>query len=218
MRRTARAARRCLRRWSAALPPHQPRTRGRRRACSAGLAPLAAAATAIAIWVVVPDRPITPVEPAPAHDLAAPAPATAGTWNRSDPEPNRGTPNQPEPGTREPEPRHPAPRTRNRRRRLAPQFARRTEARARVAAGAGSCARRGAPRRRGGTAASRRSATCAPPAARRHRRQLRRPPARSAACRLQQPRSPQTPPRQRSDRLSPARRWRRANRSLPRIR
>jgi hypothetical protein len=52
------------------------------------LAPLAAAATAVAIWIAVPDRSVIPVEPAPAHDLTAPAPET----------PNR------EPGTRAVEP------------------------------------------------------------------------------------------------------------------
>jgi hypothetical protein len=40
------------------------------------LAPLAAAATAVAIWIAVPDRPLTRVEPAPAHDLAIQAPET----------------------------------------------------------------------------------------------------------------------------------------------
>lgn len=35
------------------------------------LVPLTAAATAIAIWVAVTDRPITPVQPAPAHDVSA---------------------------------------------------------------------------------------------------------------------------------------------------
>ena len=40
------------------------------------LAPLAAAATAVAIWIVVPDRPLTQVAPAPAHDLAIQAPET----------------------------------------------------------------------------------------------------------------------------------------------
>ena len=34
------------------------------------LVPMTAAATAIAIWIVVPDRPITPVQPAPAHELS----------------------------------------------------------------------------------------------------------------------------------------------------
>jgi hypothetical protein len=38
------------------------------------LAPLAAAATAVAIWIAVPERPLTRVAPAPAHDLASPAP------------------------------------------------------------------------------------------------------------------------------------------------
>ena len=56
-------------------------------------APLAAAATAVAIWVAVPDRPITPVEPAPARASAAPEP---------------GTPNQhPAPSTQNLEPRRP---------------------------------------------------------------------------------------------------------------
>jgi hypothetical protein len=40
------------------------------------LAPLAAAATALAIWIVVPDLPLTQVAPAPAHDLAIQAPET----------------------------------------------------------------------------------------------------------------------------------------------
>ena len=52
------------------------------------LAPLTAAATAVAIWIAVPDRPITQVTPIPAHDLTIPEP---------------GTPNR-EPGTRNPEP------------------------------------------------------------------------------------------------------------------
>lgn len=34
------------------------------------LVPAAAAAMAIAIWVAVPDRPIVPVQPAPAHDMS----------------------------------------------------------------------------------------------------------------------------------------------------
>ena len=83
------------------------------------LAPLAAAATAVAIWIAVPDRPLTQVAPAPAHDLAIRAPETPnrepGTGNlgtRSSRNP--GTPNQ-ERGTRNPEPepstQHPEPRT-----------------------------------------------------------------------------------------------------------
>jgi hypothetical protein len=61
------------------------------------LAPLAAAATAVAIWIAVPDRPITQVAPAPAHDLAVVAPDA----------PQRGTV---EPGTQN---QNPAPSTQN---------------------------------------------------------------------------------------------------------
>jgi hypothetical protein len=70
------------------------------------LAPLAAAATAVAIWIAVPDRPLTQVEPAPAHDLAIPAP---GTLNR---EPGSGSL---EPGTanKERQTRNAEPRTQN---------------------------------------------------------------------------------------------------------
>jgi hypothetical protein len=81
-------------------------------------APLAAAATAVAIWVLVPDRMMTPVQPAPAHDLAVPAPAMPergisepGIAERVTPEP--GTQNQnPEPSTQNLEPKvqvQPAP-------------------------------------------------------------------------------------------------------------
>jgi hypothetical protein len=60
------------------------------------LVPLTAAATAVAIWVAVPDRAITPVQPAPAHDMSASS--EPGTPNLE-----RATPNL-EPGTRNPEP------------------------------------------------------------------------------------------------------------------
>ena len=40
------------------------------------LAPLTAVATAVAIWIVVPDRPIATLERAPAHDSAATEPGT----------------------------------------------------------------------------------------------------------------------------------------------
>ena len=65
------------------------------------LAPLAAAAAAVAIWVVVPDRPITPVEPARAHDLARAEPQIVN------PEPGTQTL---EPSTQNPSP---APSTQN---------------------------------------------------------------------------------------------------------
>jgi hypothetical protein len=52
------------------------------------LAPLAAAATAVAIWIAVPDGPNATLDPVAAHDSAASRP---------------GTPNQ-EPGVRSPEP------------------------------------------------------------------------------------------------------------------
>jgi hypothetical protein len=87
------------------------------------LAPLMAAATAVAIWIAVPDRPLTRVEPAPAHDLAIQAPETParepGTGNLESgagnaerralsAEPgtaNRGTANQnPAPSTQNVEP------------------------------------------------------------------------------------------------------------------
>ena len=55
------------------------------------LVPLTAAATAVAIWIAVPDRQIATFEPAPAHDSAAINPGT--------PNPEPGTPN-PEPGAR----------------------------------------------------------------------------------------------------------------------
>ena len=65
------------------------------------LAPLAAAATAVAIWVAVPDRPALRVEPATAHDAAGPMPGTVN----------------PEPAIRNPEPvtpgRTPAPGAQN---------------------------------------------------------------------------------------------------------
>jgi len=74
-------------------------------------APLAAAVTAVAIWVVVPDRLMTPVQPAPAHDLVAPAPgmpergtSEPGTAVRANPEPGTQTQN-PEPSTQNLEPR-----------------------------------------------------------------------------------------------------------------
>ena len=70
-------------------------------------APLAAAATAVAIWVVVPDRTMTPVQPAPAHDLAAPAPAMP---ERGTSEPGTAERVTPEPGTRN---QNPAPSTQN---------------------------------------------------------------------------------------------------------
>ena len=54
------------------------------------LAPLTAAATAVALWIAVSGRPITPIEPVPAHDSAAPEPGT--------PNPN------PEPSTQNLEP------------------------------------------------------------------------------------------------------------------
>jgi hypothetical protein len=78
-------------------------------------APLAAAATAVAIWVVVPDRLMTPVQPAPAHDVAAPAPHADSAVPVPVPVPERGTANvEPrtgnrEPGTRNPERSQPAP-------------------------------------------------------------------------------------------------------------
>jgi len=66
------------------------------------LAPLAAAATAVAIWIAVPDRRVAPVEPSPSPDLTIREPGTPnpelGTRNR---EP--GTPNL-EPGTQNLEP------------------------------------------------------------------------------------------------------------------
>jgi hypothetical protein len=39
------------------------------------LAPLAAAATAVAIWIAVPDRPVAQLEPAVAHDVTLPQPS-----------------------------------------------------------------------------------------------------------------------------------------------
>lgn len=53
------------------------------------LVPLTAAAMAIAIWVAVPDRPIVPVPPAPAHDMRTRGELGAAIT---------------EPGTRSPEP------------------------------------------------------------------------------------------------------------------
>lgn len=76
------------------------------------LAPLAAAATAVAIWIVVPDRPITPIAPAPAHDLSAPEPGTQDPLSG----PSRGTQNPLsalEPGTQN-QLAAPEPRTQNR--------------------------------------------------------------------------------------------------------
>lgn len=57
------------------------------------LAPLAAAATAVAIWIAVPDRPTVPVVPAPAQDFQASR--ELGTAN-------------PAPSTKNPEPRESA--------------------------------------------------------------------------------------------------------------
>jgi putative zinc finger protein len=82
------------------------------------LAPLAAAATAVAIWIAVPDRPLTQVAPAPAHDMASRAPETPNpepghrTLEPEAPSPERrtlsaepGTANRnPAPGTQNPEP------------------------------------------------------------------------------------------------------------------
>jgi hypothetical protein len=79
------------------------------------LAPLTATAAAVAIWIVVPDRPLTRIEPAPAHDLTLPAPGTpsreAGTETL---EPGLPNPERPtlsaEPGAAK---QNPAPNTRN---------------------------------------------------------------------------------------------------------
>ena|SRR5688572_8915976 len=82
------------------------------------LAPLMAAATAVAIWIAVPDRPLTQVEPAPAHDLAIQAPETPvrepgtgklesgpGNAERRALSAEPGTPNRnPAPSTQNPEP------------------------------------------------------------------------------------------------------------------
>ncbi len=86
------------------------------------LAPLTAAATAVAIWIVVPNRPLTQMAPAPAHDLTIRAPETPtgerGTGNvepRADNAARRtlgaepGTANQ-NPGTPN---QNPAPSTQN---------------------------------------------------------------------------------------------------------
>jgi hypothetical protein len=82
------------------------------------LAPLAAAATAVAIWIAVPDRPLTQVAPAPAHEMASRAFETPnpepGTRTLEPEAPNRerrtlsaepGTPNRnTAPSTQNPEP------------------------------------------------------------------------------------------------------------------
>ena len=60
------------------------------------LVPMTAAATAIAIWIAVLDRPMTPVEPAPAHDMTFSAEPGARTAEQ--------TPAGPEPETRNREP------------------------------------------------------------------------------------------------------------------
>ena len=51
-------------------PPHRFAMPGRRARLFRWLVPLTAAATAVAIWVAVPDRPVTPVPSPPARDLA----------------------------------------------------------------------------------------------------------------------------------------------------
>lgn len=70
------------------------------------LVPLTAAATAVAIWIAVPDRPITPVEPAPAQDLASPRPGGRSLEREAPEAPNLA----PEPETLN---RNPAPSTEN---------------------------------------------------------------------------------------------------------
>ena len=62
------------------------------------LVPMTAAATAIAIWIVVPDRPIVRVQPAPAHDLSASSEPDARSVEQGTPNPEPGTRNR-EPGT-----------------------------------------------------------------------------------------------------------------------
>ena len=72
-----------------ALLPHPPTRAWTPARVFRWLAPLTAAATAVAIWVVVPDRPLTQVAPAPAHDMASRAPKLRarnqepGPWNPS---------------------------------------------------------------------------------------------------------------------------------------
>ncbi len=73
------------------------------------VAPLTAAAAAVIIWIVVPDRPITPVEPARGRESVT---LDAGTMDRQvNPEPGTQNPNQnPEPSASNP---NPAPSTQN---------------------------------------------------------------------------------------------------------
>jgi len=78
------------------------------------LVPLTAAATAVAVWIAVPDRPITQVQPAPSRQEAAPVsepPPQSPEADSRMPEPPPGQP--PSPGTavpeREPEPVAPPP-------------------------------------------------------------------------------------------------------------
>jgi hypothetical protein len=78
------------------------------------LAPLTAAAAAVAIWIVVPSRPLTQLAPAPAHDQAIRAPETPtgerGTGNVESRAGNAERLLGAEPGTQN---QNPAPSTQN---------------------------------------------------------------------------------------------------------
>jgi hypothetical protein len=67
------------------------------------LVPMTAAAAAIAIWIAVPGRSITPVQPAPAHDLSAGAERATSSPEPATPKAEPGTANRAL-GTRNPEP------------------------------------------------------------------------------------------------------------------
>src|SRR5688500_8906049 len=56
------------------------------------LVPMMGAATAIAIWIAVPDRTMTPIQPAPAHDLSVGSERGTQTAESATPNAKEGTP------------------------------------------------------------------------------------------------------------------------------